>query len=185
MRPRVVIGAGVILGAFVVIAVLAFFANQELYLTVDELVSDPALYAATTTRAAGAVVEAEVGAQVEAPGDKQGETQVEARGEPVAGTRAPGRRARVPRRLQVRGVVDDTSVERSADGLTLRFTLGGRTGRLPVVYRGLVPDTFDQAETVTVAGLVGADGVFEADELLVQCPSKYEAVPPGASVGTR
>ncbi|MCE7939214.1 MAG: cytochrome c maturation protein CcmE [Chloroflexi bacterium CFX6] len=71
------------------------------------------------------------------------------------------------------------SVTRPADGLELRFVLTGKDGRVPVVYRGVVPDTFDLAESVTVGGRVTADGGFAADQLLVQCPSKYEAVPPG------
>jgi cytochrome c-type biogenesis protein CcmE len=84
-------------------------------------------------------------------------------------------------RVQVRGDVRRESVERGVDGLELRFTLTGREGELPVLYRGLVPDTFDLAEEVTVAGRVGPEGEFEADQLFVQCPSKYEAVPPGQS----
>jgi len=85
------------------------------------------------------------------------------------------------RTLQVRGEVDRASLDRSGDGLELRFDLVGLDGRMPVVYRGLVPDTFDQAETVTVGGRVAPEGTFVADRLFVQCPSKYEAVPPGAA----
>lgn len=85
------------------------------------------------------------------------------------------------RSLQIRGEVDRPTVDRSADGLEFRFDLVGQDGRMPVVYRGLVPDTFDQAESVTVGGHVAPDGTFVADRLYVQCPSKYEAVPPGGA----
>ena len=81
--------------------------------------------------------------------------------------------------LQVRGEVDYGTVDRGDDGLELRFHLTGKDGHLPVVYYGLVPDTFDQAESVTVGGRLDAEGALEADELFVQCPSKYEAIPPG------
>ncbi len=87
------------------------------------------------------------------------------------------------RSLQVRGEVDVATVDRGEDGLQMRFELTGKDGRLPVVYRGLVPDTFDQAESVTVGGRLDSDGAMAADELFVQCPSKYEAVPPSAADG--
>jgi cytochrome c-type biogenesis protein CcmE len=142
MGLRVIVGAGLVLGAFAVVAVVAYFGNQELYLTVDELVSSRTLYVL---------------------GDRS-----------QPGADGPGRR------VQVRGVVDDMSVWRPADGLELRFTLMGDAHRLPVRYRGMVPDTFDQAETITVGGVVGPFGTFMADNLTVQCPSKYEAELPGA-----
>jgi len=87
------------------------------------------------------------------------------------------------RAFQVRGEVDDATLVRSPDGLELRFDLVGLDARIPVVYRGLVPDTFDQAESVTVGGRFAAEGAFAADRLYVQCPSKYEAVPPGGESG--
>ena len=171
MRPRYVIGAGLILGAFVVIALVAYFANQELYLTVDELVANPALYAApaATGTSADTGPDGVVGAAQAAESN-------------LAAPRAPS--AGGGRRYQVRGTVDYATVERPREGLEMRFTLTGRDARLPVLFHGVVPDSFDQAEVVTVAGRVGADGTFVADDLLVQCPSKYEAVPPGVPTGT-
>ena len=84
------------------------------------------------------------------------------------------------RALQVRGEVDYATVDRGDDGLSLSFRLLGREGSVQVIYQGLVPDTFDRAESVTVGGRLMPSGVFEADELFVQCPSKYEAEPPAA-----
>ena len=97
-----------------------------------------------------------------------------------AGSQGPQALASSPlaeRPLQVRGEVDYGTVDRG-DGLELRFHLTGKDGHVPVVYHGLVPDTFDQAESVTVGGRLDAHGALEADELFVQCPSKYEAMPP-------
>jgi cytochrome c-type biogenesis protein CcmE len=137
-------------------AIATYFANQEAYYTVDELVGNPARYPARGGHSVGG----------------------------APGTGAPGvaRAAeRVPAgpRMQVRGTVDDASVRREQDGLVMAFTLTGKDGALPVVYQGIVPDTFDLAEAVTVGGRLAEDGTFVADQLLVQCPSKYEAVPPG------
>ena len=85
------------------------------------------------------------------------------------------------RRIQVRGDLVKESVERAAEGLELRFRIAYRDVALPVRYTGVVPDTFELAEQVTVGGTIGPDGVFQADQLFVQCPSKYEAQPPGAA----
>jgi cytochrome c-type biogenesis protein CcmE len=87
------------------------------------------------------------------------------------------------KRLQLRGTVDLDSVRRAGDGLELEFGLAGKDAVVPVVYHGVVPDTFEMADTVTVGGAFGHDGVFVADQLFVQCPSKYEAVPPGQIQG--
>jgi cytochrome c-type biogenesis protein CcmE len=46
-----------------------------------------------------------------------------------------------------------------------------------VTYRGLVPDTFTDANDieVIVEGRLGRDGVFRATEVLAKCGSRYEA----------
>ncbi len=51
--------------------------------------------------------------------------------------------------------------------------------RIPVTYRGLVPDTFTDANDieVMVEGRLGRDGVFRATDVLAKCGSRYEAVP--------
>lgn len=156
MQTRIWVGGALILGALVAMAIGAYFSNQVAYYTVDELVANPELY----PLAPGVAQAAELGgpAAVSAP----------AEADPAAGPR-----------MQVRGSIDRASVERAEEGLALHFVMGGKDGRLPVRYRGVVPDTFDLADTVTVGGRLSADGTLVADELLVQCPSKYEAVPPG------
>jgi len=47
----------------------------------------------------------------------------------------------------------------------------------PVTYRGLVPDTFTDANDieVIVEGRLGRDGVFHATEVLAKCGSRYDA----------
>ncbi|MEQ8274518.1 MAG: cytochrome c maturation protein CcmE [Deltaproteobacteria bacterium] len=46
---------------------------------------------------------------------------------------------------------------------------------ITVRYTGVVPDTFKDDAEVIVTGSLARDGVFEAQELLAKCPSKYEA----------
>jgi cytochrome c-type biogenesis protein CcmE len=47
----------------------------------------------------------------------------------------------------------------------------------PVVYRGIAPDTFTDSVDVVVGGRMGADGTFQATELLAKCASRYENAP--------
>lgn len=77
--------------------------------------------------------------------------------------------------LRVAGkVVPGTIRQSEEDRLVHEFVIheGGR--ELPVVYRGVAPDTFvDDAEAV-VEGKLDSDGVFHATFLMAKCPSKYE-----------
>ncbi|GMR12473.1 MAG: hypothetical protein BMS9Abin29_0662 [Gemmatimonadota bacterium] len=49
----------------------------------------------------------------------------------------------------------------------------------PVVYQGLLPDTFNDQENVeaVVEGRFREDGIFEATTVLTKCGSRYEASP--------
>lgn len=75
--------------------------------------------------------------------------------------------------IKVTGQVADGSVDWELDPLTLRFTLVDQGESLPVVYHGVVPDTFQAGREVVVCGKYDQDGVFLADDILTKCPSKY------------
>ncbi len=78
--------------------------------------------------------------------------------------------------IRLMGKVGDGSVEKSSEANTLRFDVAGEDGTsVPVVYSGMVPDAFKQEADVVVEGSLTPTGTFEADSLLVKCPSKYEA----------
>jgi cytochrome c-type biogenesis protein CcmE len=77
---------------------------------------------------------------------------------------------------QVNGtLVDPAAVRYDAGSSTLSFTLKDDHGEtLPVVYHGVKPANFEMATNVVAIGTFH-DGRFEADQLLVKCPSKYQA----------
>ena len=81
--------------------------------------------------------------------------------------------------VKVRGFVDEGSVVRQTEGATLNFTLAdeGRTNKLPVVYQGVVPDTFKEGSELVCEGSLSKDGVFRATVLMPKCPSKYTPAP--------
>ena len=85
--------------------------------------------------------------------------------------------------IRVNGKVVPGSIRRSPvsaeNGMpVLDFLLGDSLGTIPVRYVGTtVPDAFKESADVVVEGLYTADGLVQARQLLVKCPSKYEATP--------
>lgn len=73
-----------------------------------------------------------------------------------------------------------------AHGSGLRFTLEeiGGTARVPVLYRGSVPDLFSPGRHVFLQGRLRG-GVFDAvpGSLVTKCPSKYAGTGKRASKG--
>lgn len=77
---------------------------------------------------------------------------------------------------QVNGTLaDPAEVRYDVDRSELAFTLrDDKNEVMPVVYHGVKPANFEQATSVVAIGTY-KDGRFEADQLLVKCPSKYQA----------
>ncbi|MDQ7029135.1 MAG: cytochrome c maturation protein CcmE [Ardenticatenia bacterium] len=88
--------------------------------------------------------------------------------------------------LRINAVVDKESVQYDPKNIVLTFDLVDEAGRrVPVVYRDVMPDLFMKSESVIVEGRLNEKGVFEADMILVKCPSKYEeAIEAGEQVPT-
>lgn len=78
------------------------------------------------------------------------------------------------RLVRVSGTVVGDTIDWDAHNVVLRFELADDTGRLPVVYKGVRPDMLRDGATATVEGKMGPGGVFQATQILLKCPSKYE-----------
>ncbi len=77
--------------------------------------------------------------------------------------------------VQVNGVLADKNYVAREQEQYLEFKLADAHGQmLPVVYRGVIPGNFDQATSIVAIGRYRGDH-FEAEQLLVKCPSKYQA----------
>jgi len=83
------------------------------------------------------------------------------------------------RTFRLGGLVESGSVVRAPDGVTLRFAVTDTVKRVPVEYRGLLPDLFKEGKGVVAQGKLGGDGVFRADEVLAKHDENY--MPPEAA----
>jgi cytochrome c-type biogenesis protein CcmE len=78
-------------------------------------------------------------------------------------------------RLHLAGTVDPTSVHTDVYARTLSFRLTDQDGdTIQVINRGEIPPNLSEAKNVVAVGGV-KNGVFESTQLIVKCPSKYEA----------
>ena len=78
-------------------------------------------------------------------------------------------------RLKMGGHVVKGSIFHKPGTLEYVFdvTRNGKTIR--VFYNGVVPDTFKDDAEVVVAGRMSPKGVFDANQVVAKCPSKYQA----------
>jgi cytochrome c-type biogenesis protein CcmE len=75
------------------------------------------------------------------------------------------------KRFRLGGLVVAGSVER-ADG-TVLFRLTDQASEVPVRYRGILPDLFREGQGIVAQGMLGADGVFAASEVLAKHDENY------------
>jgi len=79
------------------------------------------------------------------------------------------------RNSRVAGEIVPDSVDWSTRDLHLTFKISDGTGDLAISYHGPQPDMLvDAVEAVVVGKYDPGNQVFEAEELLMKCPSKYE-----------
>lgn len=79
------------------------------------------------------------------------------------------------RNSRVAGAIVPDSVNWSTQDLLLTFAIEDETGQLAIAYHGPQPDMLvDAVEAVAIGKYDPAEGVFQAEELLMKCPSKYE-----------
>ena len=83
------------------------------------------------------------------------------------------------RTFRIGGLVEPGSVQRQADGVTVRFIVTDTAKSIPVTYKGILPDLFREGKGVVTQGRLGADGVFQASEVLAKHDENY--MPPEAA----
>jgi len=84
------------------------------------------------------------------------------------------------RTVRVAGNVMGETIEWNNQELMLRFSIADPSGSLAVIYNGPRPDMLQDDAEAIVEGKYSEGGSFEANNLLLKCPSKYE----GAATAT-
>ncbi len=77
------------------------------------------------------------------------------------------------------GMVEDGSLKRENDGLTVHFVVTDTAKRVPVTYKGILPDLFKEGKGAVAQGQLAADGTFVASEVLAKHDENY--MPPEAA----
>src|SRR5687767_1298044 len=93
-------------------------------------------------------------------------------------TQVAAKEAPVDRTFRIGGLVENGTIKRQSDGLTVHFTVTDTAKSIPVVYKGILPDLFKEGKGCVAQGRLGADGVFYADEVLAKHDENY--MPPEA-----
>jgi cytochrome c-type biogenesis protein CcmE len=83
------------------------------------------------------------------------------------------------RAFRVGGLVEEKSLKRGTDGLTVQFNVTDTAKTIPVTYTGILPDLFKEGKGVVAQGKMGPDGVFHASEVLAKHDENY--MPPEAA----
>lgn len=78
------------------------------------------------------------------------------------------------RNVRVAGDIRGESIRWDARALVLQFEISDASGVLPVIYHGPRPDMFRDGATAVLEGRYTPEGIFEAKNLWLKCPSKYE-----------
>ena len=81
--------------------------------------------------------------------------------------------------FRVGGLVEQGSLKRQSDGLTVSFNVTDTAKVIPVVYTGILPDLFKEGKGVVAQGKLGEDGIFRAHEVLAKHDENY--TPPEAA----
>ena len=93
-------------------------------------------------------------------------------------TQVAANEAPVNRTFRIGGLVENGTLKRQGDGLTVNFTVTDTAKSIPVVYKGILHDLFKEGKGCVAQGRLGADGVFYADEVLAKHDENY--MPPEA-----
>ncbi|NIA72226.1 cytochrome c maturation protein CcmE [Pelagibius litoralis] len=77
------------------------------------------------------------------------------------------------RGIRLGGLVEEGTVERSVDGLSVTFRVTDLAESVAVSYTGILPDLFREGQGVVTTGSLLPDGTFAAREVLAKHDETY------------
>ena len=87
------------------------------------------------------------------------------------------------RRVRIGGLVEEGSVKRLDDGVSVEFRVTDLSTAVRVTYKGVLPDLFREGQGVVAQGFPSADGVFRAENVLAKHDENY--MPPEVAEALR
>lgn len=157
MRPKFIIGGVLIFAAIAYLIISATRANSQYYLTVEELQNRAAAMRGREVRVTGVVLGSTIQEDPNALVIRFSVAHI------------PGDSDEIEARGGMAQVLHDSSLDSNLP-------------RLQVEYHGVRPDLLKDEAQAIMAGRLDENGVLQAEELLLKCPTRYEeAVPQQAT----
>ncbi len=75
--------------------------------------------------------------------------------------------------IRAGGMVVEGSIKRDPNSLRVDFVVTDYQASIPVVYTGILPNLFAEGQGVVASGMLDADGVFQATEVLAKHDENY------------
>ena len=88
-------------------------------------------------------------------------------------SQAAERNVKDGQRVRLGGLVEEKSVKKLADGVTIEFRVTDRAKAVTVRYKGVVPDLFREGQGVVVQGAFQPDKTFVATTVLAKHDENY------------
>jgi len=82
-------------------------------------------------------------------------------------------KAKTDRTIRIGGLVQQGSLQKSADGLKVAFIVTDLKNTIGVQYQGPLPDLFREGQGVIAQGRLQADNRFIADQVLTKHDERY------------
>lgn len=82
------------------------------------------------------------------------------------------------RTFRMGGMVDEGSVRRLEDGVTVQFGITDTAATIQTQFKGILPDLFKEGKGVVAQGKLNEEGIFVASEVLAKHDENY--MPPEA-----
>lgn len=76
-------------------------------------------------------------------------------------------------RIRAGGLVEEGSVERTNDSLTVSFRVTDNVESVTIRFQGILPDLFREGQGIVALGRVNSEGVLVADEVLAKHDENY------------
>lgn len=94
-------------------------------------------------------------------------------------TQVAAKEAPTNKTFRIGGLVQEGTLKKDPDGLTIRFTVTDTANSIPVVYKGILPDLFKEGRGCVAQGRINSDGAFYADQIMAKHDENY--MPPEAA----